>query len=51
MPKKFIAENKLQLLWKSTLMPTTAVYLLSAKNTKFNTTIQEIEVELRGVLA
>jgi hypothetical protein len=25
--------------------------LLSAKNTKFNTTIQEIEVELRGVLA
>jgi DNA-binding transcriptional LysR family regulator len=49
--KKFITENKLQLLWESNLMPTTTVYLLSAKNTNFNTTIQEIEAELTAVLS
>ena len=49
--KKFIAENKLQLLWESIMMPATAVYLLSAKNTNFNTTIQEIEAEISAVLS
>ena len=49
--KNFIAENKLKLVWESTMMPATAVYLLSAKNTNFNTTIQEIEAELTVVLS
>jgi len=48
--KPFIAKNSLQLLWESAEMPTTTVYLLSAKNTNFNTVIQEIEEELRVVL-
>ena len=49
--KNFIKENKLQLVWESTMMPATAVYLLSAKNTNFNTTIQEVEAELTVVLS
>ena len=48
--KPFIAKNSLQLLWESAEMPITTVYLLSAKNTNFNTVIQEIEEELRVVL-
>jgi DNA-binding transcriptional LysR family regulator len=47
--KYFIAENRLQLLWKSAEMPSTAVYLLSAKNTNFNTIAQDVEAALTAV--
>ncbi|MDG2431187.1 LysR family transcriptional regulator [Flavobacterium sp.] len=47
--KHFIAENRLQLLWKSAEMPSTAVYLLSAKNTNFNTIAQDVEAALTAV--
>jgi hypothetical protein len=48
--KPFIAENKLHLIWESTVMPTTGVYLLSAKNTNFNAAVQEIGAQLTAVL-
>ena len=49
--KHFIAENRLQLLWKSSEMPSTAVYLLSAKNTNFNTIAQDVEAALTAVFS
>ena len=49
--KKFITENKLLLLWESSNMPTTTVYLLSAKNTNFNTIVPEIQAELTAVFS
>jgi DNA-binding transcriptional LysR family regulator len=49
--KHFIQENKLQLLWSSTAMPATSVYLLSSKNSSFDKVVQEIETELTAVLA
>jgi hypothetical protein len=42
--KHFIQENKLQLLWSSTAMPATSVYLLSSKNSSFDKVVQELEV-------
>lgn len=48
--KSFIAENRLQLIWESAVMPTTAVYLLSAKNTNFSAAVQEIAEKLTIVL-
>lgn len=49
--KSFIRNEKLQVLWETQLMPETAVYLLSAKNTGFNSAAQEIEEELKRVLS
>lgn len=48
--KNFIQEKKLQLIWNSKEMPITSVYILSAKNVRFNSAAQEIEKELREVL-
>jgi DNA-binding transcriptional LysR family regulator len=48
--RSFIAENRLQLIWESAVMPTTAVYLLSAKNTNFSAAVQEIAEKLTIVL-
>jgi DNA-binding transcriptional LysR family regulator len=41
--KQFIAENRLQLIWETNTMPATPVYVLSAKNTNFNTIVQELK--------
>ena len=49
--KSFLQSGKLQLLWESDRMPDTEVYLLSGKHSGFNTAAQEIEEELKKVLA
>ncbi|MFC5681965.1 LysR family transcriptional regulator [Flavobacterium sp. MAHUQ-51] len=49
--KSFLQSGKLQLLWESDRMPDTEVYLLSGKHSGFNSAAQEIEEELKKVLA
>ncbi|UFH36142.1 LysR family transcriptional regulator [Flavobacterium acetivorans] len=49
--KDFIEEKKLQLLWNSKQMPHTEIFLLSGKSDNFNAAFQEIEAELKKVLA
>jgi DNA-binding transcriptional LysR family regulator len=49
--KNFIAEKRAQLLWNSKQMPSTEVFLLSGKNENLNTIFENIEAELKKVLA
>ncbi|MDI5893990.1 MULTISPECIES: LysR family transcriptional regulator [Flavobacterium] len=49
--KSLIVENKIQLLWNSKQMPSTEVFLLSGKNDNLNTIFENIEVELKRILA
>jgi DNA-binding transcriptional LysR family regulator len=48
--KHFIAENKVQLLWDSQLMPATEVFLLSGKKVDISTIFEKIEQELKKIL-
>ncbi|WP_225899046.1 LysR family transcriptional regulator [Flavobacterium erciyesense] len=47
--KKLLAENKIQMLWNSKQMPSTAVYVLSGKNDNLSTIFENIQVELKKV--
>lgn len=48
--KNFIKEKRLQLLWNSKQMPSTEVFLLSAKNDNLNAIFEKMELELKRVL-
>jgi DNA-binding transcriptional LysR family regulator len=48
--KNFIAENKIQLLWDSKLMPSTEVYVLSGKNENLTAIFEKIEIKLKSML-
>ena len=48
--KNFIEEKRIQLLWDSKQMPSTAVFLLSGKNDNLSAIFEKIELELKSVL-
>ncbi|MBF4471672.1 LysR family transcriptional regulator [Flavobacterium sp. HJJ] len=48
--KNLIEEKKLQLIWNSDEMPSTAVFLLSGKNSNLTAVFEDIENELKAVL-
>ena len=45
--KKYLSENKIQLVWNSSKMPATEVYLLSRKNDTLNAILDEVKNEIR----
>ncbi|MDI5896499.1 LysR family transcriptional regulator [Flavobacterium yafengii] len=49
--KSLMEENKIQLLWNSKQMPSTEVFALSGKNDNLNTIFENIQLELKRVLA
>lgn len=49
--KRLMEENKIQLLWNSNQMPSTEVFLLAGKNENLNVIFENIELELKRVLA
>ncbi len=49
--RKYIKENKLQLLWNSFHVPEEFVYLLSAKNNNLNSLFDAIAKEVRSALS
>ena len=49
--KTLIEQNKIQLLWNSKQMPSTTVFLLSGKNDNLSAIAQDIQVELKRMLA
>lgn len=49
--KSLLAENKIQLLWNSKQMPSTEVFALTGKNENLNTIFENIQLELKKVLA
>ena len=49
--KKLIEENKIQLLWNSKQMPSTEVFVLSAKNDNLSAVFKNIQLELKKVLS
>jgi len=49
--KNLIEEKKLQLIWNSDEMPSTDVFLLSGKNSNLSAVFEDIENELKVVLA
>ena len=48
--KKFIGDKKIKLLWNSKEMPSSEVFLISAKNENLNTIFEKIELELKSAL-
>ena len=48
--KKFIGDKKIKLLWNSKEMPSSEVFLLSAKNENLITIFEKIELELKSAL-
>ena len=44
--KPFIEEKKLQLVWNSTKMPSTEIYILSRKNDTLSSILDEIQEEI-----
>ncbi|WP_281227469.1 LysR family transcriptional regulator [Flavobacterium aquiphilum] len=48
--KNLVEEKKLQLIWNSDEMPSTAVFLLSGKNSNLSAVFEDIENELKAVL-
>ena len=49
--KHFIQDKKLQLVWDSSKMPSTEVFLLSGKNDNFTAIFNDIETHLTAILA
>lgn len=45
--KQFLRENKIQLVWNSSKMPSTEVYLLSRKNDSLNAVLEEVKEEIK----
>lgn len=44
--KKYLSENKIQLLWNSSKMPETEVFLLARKNDTLNSILDEVKEEI-----
>jgi len=44
--KQYLKENKLQLLWNSSKMPSTEIYLLARKNDTLNAVLNEVKEEI-----
>ena len=44
--KKYLSENKIQLLWNSSKMPETEVFLLARKNDTLNSILDEVKDEI-----
>lgn len=44
--KRYLKENKMQLVWNSPKMPSTAVYLLARKNDTVNSILEEVKEEI-----
>ncbi|WP_134339463.1 LysR family transcriptional regulator [Flavobacterium psychrophilum] len=47
--KNMIEEKKLQMIWNSTEIPSTEVFLLSGKNDNLSDFFEDIELELKGI--
>lgn len=48
--KKYLNENKIQLLWNSSKMPKTEVFLLARKNDTLNSILDEVKEEISACL-
>ena len=49
--KQLLQENKIQLVWNTSKMPTTEVYLLARKNDTLNSILEEVKEELRSLIS
>lgn len=49
--KPFIEEKKLQLVWNSTKMPSTEIYILSRKNDTLSAILEEVQKEMQTYLS
>ena len=45
--KRYLKENKIQLVWNSSKMPSTVIYLLARKNDTVNSILEEIKEEIK----
>ena len=45
--KRYLKENKIQMVWNSSKMPSTAVYLLARKNDTVNSILEEVKEEIK----
>ena len=48
--KPFIEEKKLQLVWNSTKMPSTEIFILSRKNDTLSSILEEVQKEMQTYL-
>jgi DNA-binding transcriptional LysR family regulator len=48
--KKHLSENKIQLVWNSSKMPSTEVYLLARKNDTLNIVLEEVKEEISAYI-
>ena len=48
--KQLLQENKIQLVWNSSKMPQTEVYLLARKNDTLNSILEDVKNELRSLI-
>ena len=48
--KKYLRENKIQLVWNSSKMPSTEVYLLARKNDSLNSMLDEVKDEISAYI-
>ncbi|WP_320814303.1 LysR family transcriptional regulator [Flavobacterium sp.] len=49
--KKYLRDNKIQLVWNSSKMPSTAVYLLARKNDTINSILEEVIGDLKSFIS
>ena len=49
--KKYLRDNKIQLVWNSSKMPSTAVYLLARKNDTINSILEEVIGHLKSFIS
>ena len=48
--KQLVQENKIQLVWNSSKMPATEVYLLARKNDNLNSILEDVKEELKSLI-
>jgi DNA-binding transcriptional LysR family regulator len=48
--KQYLATNKIQLVWNSSQMPATEIYLLARKNDTLNSILDEVKEEIRAFI-
>lgn len=49
--KRYLKENKIQLVWNSNKMPSTEVYLLARKNDTVNSILEEVKEEIKAFIS
>jgi DNA-binding transcriptional LysR family regulator len=49
--KPYLKENKIQLVWNSPNMPSTAIYLLARKNGTVNSILEEVKEEIKAFIS